>query len=114
MQTRERRVMVSTDSTTRAARTRAALATLVTFLALVASMAAVPTAQAHDAAGTLAGRRVATKFKRVGWPDNPAVYGTPTYVDGKIKSRSDKHRVVMLQMKLPTGWVKVDKDKTNG
>ena len=85
---------------------------MITFLALVAGMATIPTAQADDDA--LAARRVATKFKKTDWPASPAVYGTPTYVNGKIKSKKRKKRVVLLQQKLPSGWQKVDKDKTNG
>jgi len=96
-------------------KTPAVLAAVVTFLALVAGLAAVPTAQATDGAGeALAARRVATKFKKIVWPASPAVYGTPAYVNGKIKSRKDKKRVVVLQQKLPSGWTKIDKDKTNG
>ena len=93
-------------------KTPAMLAAVVTFLALVAGTTAIPTAQASDDA--LAGRRVATKFKKIDWPASPAVYGTPTYVNGKIKSKKSKKRVVVLQQKLPSGWQKVDKDKTNG
>jgi hypothetical protein len=98
----------------------AALAAVITFLALVAGLATVPTAQADDrasdalASDALAGRRVATKFKRINWPASPAVYATPAYVNGKIKSQKRKKRVVLLQQKLPSGWMKVDKDKTNG
>ena len=57
---------------------------------------------------------MATKFKKINWPASPAVYGTPTYVNGKIKSKKRKKRVVILQQKLPSGWQQVDKDKTNG
>ena len=57
---------------------------------------------------------MATKFKKIDWPATPAVYGTPTYVNGKIKGKKRKKRVVVLQQKLPSGWQKVDKDKTNG
>ena len=92
-------------------KTPVALAAVVTFLALVAGMATIPTAQADE---PLAARRVATKFKKIHWPASPAVYGTPTYVNGKIKSKKRKKRVVMLQQKLPSGWQQVDKDKTNG
>ena len=92
-------------------KTPVALAAVVTFLALVAGMATIPTAQAEE---PLAARRVATKFKKIHWPASPAVYGTPTYVNGKIKSKKRKKRVVVLQQKLPSGWQKVDKDKTNG
>jgi hypothetical protein len=78
-------------------------------------MASVPTAQADDQSdGALAARRVPTKFKKIVWPATPAVYGTPTYVNGKIKGKKVKKRVVVLQQKLPSGWQKVDKDKTNG
>ena len=93
-------------------KTPVALAAVVTFLALVAGMATIPTAQAEET--PLAARRVATKFKKIHWPASPAVYGTPTYVNGKIKSKKRKKRVVVLQQKLPSGWQKVDKDKTNG
>ena len=55
-----------------------------------------------------------TKFKKIVWPVTPAVYGTPTFVNGKIKGKKVKKRVVVLQQKLPSGWQKVDKDKTNG
>jgi hypothetical protein len=94
-------------------RTTATLgAAVITLLALVAGTASIPTAQADDDA--LAARRVATKFKKTNWPASPAVYGTPTYVNGKIKSKKRKKRVAILQQKLPSGWQKVDKDKTNG
>jgi hypothetical protein len=92
-------------------KTPVALAAVVTLLALVAGTATIPTAQAEE---PLAARRVATKFKKISWPASPAVYGTPTYVNGKIKSKKRKQRVVMLQQKLPSGWQQVDKDKTNG
>ena len=92
-------------------KTPVALAAVVTFLALVAGMATIPTAQAEE---PLAARRVATKFKKIHWPASPAVYGTPTYVNGKIKSQKRKKRVAVLQQKLPSGWQQVDKDKTNG
>ena len=93
-------------------KTPAMLAAVVTFLALVAGTTTIPTAQASDDA--LAGRRVATKFKKIDWPASPAVYGTPTYVNGKIKGKKIRKRVTILQQKLPSGWQKVDKDKTNG
>ncbi len=93
-------------------KTPAMLAAVVTFLALVAGTTTIPTAQATDDA--LAARRVATKFKKINWPASPAVYGTPTFVNGKIKGKKVKKRVVVLQQKLPSGWQKVDKDKTNG
>ena len=96
----------------------ALVAAVVTFLALVAGMASVPTAQADDQSDqygdALAARRVPTKFKKIVWPATPAVFGTPTYVNGKIKGKKVKKRVVVLQQKLPSGWQKVDKDKTNG
>ncbi len=102
-------------------KTPALVAAVVTFLALVAGMASVPTAQADDqsdqsvqSSDALAARRVPTKFKKIVWPATPAVYGTPTYVNGKIKGKKIKKRVVVLQQKLPSGWQKVDKDKTNG
>ena len=99
-------------------KTPALVAAVVTFLALVAGMASVPTAQADDQpdqyGDALAARRVPTKFKKIVWPATPAVYGTPTYVNGKIKGKKVKKRVVILQQKLPSGWQKVDKDKTNG
>ncbi len=97
-------------------KTPAALAAVVTFLALVAGLAAVPTAQAIGGADEpLAAGRAATKFKRIVWPASPAMYGTPAYVNGKIKSKKDKKRVVILQQKLPqAAGPKVDKDKTNG
>ena len=98
--------------------TPALVAAVVTFLALVAGMASVPTAQADDqtdqSGDALAARRVPTKFKKIVWPATPAVYGTPTYVNGKIKGKKVKKRVVVLQQQLPSGWQKVDKDKTNG
>ena len=59
------------------------------------------------------GRRVATKFKKINWPATPATFGTPAFVNGKIKSKKRNKRVVVLQQKLPSGWQKVDKDKTN-
>ena len=72
-------------------KTPALVAAVVTFLALVAGMASVPTAQADDQADqyadALAARRVPTKFKKIVWPATPAVYGTPTYVNGKIKGK---------------------------
>lgn len=86
-----------------------ALAAMITFLALVAAMATVPTAQASE----LQGRRVATKFKKVNWPPKRTVFGTPTSINGKIKSHKRKKRVVVLQQKLPSGWRQVDRDKTN-
>lgn len=93
----------------------ALLAAVITFLALVAGMASIPTAQAADGSGdALAARRAATKFKKINWPASPATYGTPAYVNGKIKGKKVKKRVVILQQKLPSGWMKVDKDKTNG
>lgn len=96
-------------------KTPAALAAVVTFLALVAGLTAVPTAQATGGADEpLAARRVATKFKKIHWPASPATYGTAAFVNGKIKSQKRKKRVVVLQQKLPSGWMKVDKDKTNG
>ena len=91
-------------------KTPAAVAAVTTLLALVAGMATSP-AQAEE---PLAARRVATKFKQTNWPASPAVYGTQTYVNGKIKSKKRKKRVAVLQQKLPSGWQKVDKDKTNG
>jgi hypothetical protein len=96
-------------------KTPAAIAAVITFLALVAGTATVPTAQASDGADApLAARRVATKFKKIHWPASPATYATPAFVNGKIKSQKRKKRVVVLQQKLPGGWTKVDKDKTNG
>ncbi len=83
----------------------AAAAAAITFLALVAGTASVPTA---EAAG-----RVSTKFGATSWPASPATYGTQAYVNGKIKSRQRAQRVVVLQMKLPSGWKQVDRDKTN-
>ena len=56
---------------------------------------------------------MATKFTSIRWPASPAVYGTAAYVNGSIKSKKRKKRVVVLQQKLPSGWMKVDKDKTN-
>jgi hypothetical protein len=94
-------------------KTPAVTAAAITFLALVAGTASVPTAQA-DEAGALAGRRVATKIKKINWPASPATYGTPAFVNGKIKGKKVKKRVVVLQQKLPSGWDKVDTDKTNG
>ncbi len=85
---------------------RPVLAAAMTFLALVAGTASMP--PAADAA-----RRVPTKIKSTSWPASPAVFGTPAYVDGKIKSKKRKKRVVVLQMKLPSGWKQVDRDKTN-
>jgi hypothetical protein len=77
-------------------KTPALVAAVVTFLALVAGMASVPTAQADDQADqyadALAARRVPTKFKKIVWPATPAVYGTPTYVNGKIKGKKVKKR----------------------
>src|SRR5262245_10136780 len=89
--------------------TSAVLASMITFLALVAATASVPTAQASE----LQGRRVATKFKKVDWPPTHTVFGTPTSINGKIKSKKRTKRVVVLQMKLPSGWRQVDRDKTN-
>jgi hypothetical protein len=94
-------------------KTPTAVAAVVTFVALVAGMASVPAAQAQDQASALAARRVATKFTKIKWPASPAVYSTPTYVNGKIKSKKRTKRVVLLQQKLPSGWQQVDKDKTN-
>ncbi len=94
-------------------KTPAVIAAAITFLALVAGTTSVPTAQA-DEASALAGRRVATKFKKIHWPASPATYATPAFVNGKIKSKKHKKRVVVLQQKLPGGWKKVDQDKTNG
>jgi hypothetical protein len=94
-------------------KTPALIAAAITFLALVAGTTVVPTAQA-DEADALAGRRVATKFKKIHWPASPATYATPAFVNGKIKSKKRKKRVVVLQQKLPSGWDKVDQDKTNG
>jgi hypothetical protein len=95
-----------------------AAAALVTALALVSGALTAPTqASATQASATqasdLSGRRVATKFKKIKFPGS-AVYATPTFVNGKIKSNKRKKRVVILQMRLPSGWQKVDKDKTNG
>jgi hypothetical protein len=100
-------------------KTPALAAAVITFLALVAGVVAVPAAQAADpsydqTADARAARRVATKFKKITWPASPAVYGTPTYVNGKIKGKKVRKRVVVLQHMLPSGWQKVDKDKTNG
>lgn len=96
-------------------KTPALVAAVITFLALVAGTTSIPTAQAAAGADNpLAARRVATKFKSIRWPASPAVYGTAAYVNGKIKSQKRKKRVVVLQQRLPSGWMKVDKDKTNG
>ncbi len=96
-------------------KTPVVLAAVITFLALVAGTATVPTAQANDQADdALLARRAATKFKKISWAASPAVYATPAYVNGKIKSTKRKKRVVILQQKLPSGWMQVDKDKTNG
>src|SRR4051794_8524148 len=93
-----------------------ALAALVTTLALLAGEAALPASgqPGDQSASPMANRRAATKFKRIHWPASPAVYGTPTFVNGKIKSQQRKKRKVLLQQRLPSGWQKVDADKTNG
>jgi len=70
------------------------------------------TDQATDQ-GVLQRRKVRTKIKKVHWPATPAVFGTPTFVNGKIKSKKKRKRVAVLQMRLPSGWKQVDKDKTN-
>ena len=98
----------------------AALAVLVTMLALMAGETVVPASgqpgdqAGHQAGTSLAGRRAATKFKKIHWPASPATYGTPTFVNGKIKSTKRKKRKVLLQQQLPSGWRQVDADKTNG
>src|SRR6478609_5936172 len=102
-------------------KTPALVAAVDTFLALVAGMASVPTAQADDqsdqagqSGDALAARRVPTKFKKIVWPVTPAVYGTTTFVNGKIKGKKVKKRVVVLQQKLRSGWQKGYNYKTNG
>jgi hypothetical protein len=88
----------------------AALVAAATLVALVATTASVPTAQA-EAQG--AGVLVSTELTNTSWPKSPAVYGTKRYVSGKIKSEEKGNRVVKLEMKLPSGWRKVSSDRTN-
>jgi hypothetical protein len=54
-----------------------------------------------------------TRFKAVHWPDSPAVYQEPAYVEGRIAGRKVRQRLVFLQQLLPSGWQQVDKDRTN-
>ena len=89
----------------------AAPAVVLGVLALLAGLSAAPEASAH---APLAIHRVPTTFRSIHWPASPVVYGTPTYVNGNIKSQRQRHRVVVLQELLPSGWRKVDKDETTG
>jgi hypothetical protein len=93
--------------------TKKAPAALAATVSLVALAALAGTAPA-DAQDSLAARRVATKFKTISWPASPATFGTPAYVNGKIKSKKRKKRVAVLQVHLPSGWRQVDQDRTNG
>jgi hypothetical protein len=88
----------------------AALTAATTLVALVATTASVPTAQA-GVPGSQA--LLATSFAGTNWPASPAVYGTAKFVSGKIKSSDKSNRVVKLEMKLPSGWRKVSSARTN-
>jgi hypothetical protein len=92
-------------------RTTTALIGATAVLALAAASETVPTASADQPPAT---RRVATRFRQTDWPASPAVFATPTYVNGKVKSKKRKGRVAVLQQLLPSGWQQVDKDRTNG
>ena len=60
----------------------AALVAATTLVALVATTASVPTAQAD--AQSAAGVLVSTELTNTDWPASPAVYGTQRYVSGTV------------------------------
>jgi hypothetical protein len=89
--------------------TPALVAAVITVLGLVAGLTTASTAQADDPVA----RGAATRFTTIQWPDSPAVYQTPAYVTGKIGGTKVRKRVVLLEQLLPSGWQRIDKDKTN-
>ncbi len=97
----------------RRTRSAVAVAAVAMAVALVATALTTPVSADPSAPDPRQRPRVATKLKKVNWPSTPATYGTPAFVNGKIKSKRKKKRVTILQMRLPSGWKQVDRDKTN-